>query len=93
MTSIVITCPGWSGAVLTASTATTLPAPPTTLPGAIITIDGGPNATANIAGPHDDPADFYGIILGLVAIVVAIVVTRLIFRRGGGSRAEVEEPR
>jgi len=100
-TTIVITSPGWGGAILTGSsaqaasptTATTLPTPPTTAPGAIITIDGGPNATANIKGPHNDPADFYGILLGLVAILVAIAVTRLIFRRPGGSGAEVEGPR
>jgi hypothetical protein len=94
---MVITSPGWTGAVLTASpsgtTVTTIPGVPTTGPGAVITIDGGPNATANIVGPHNDPADFYGIILGLVAIIVAIILTRMIFRRTGGSGAEVEGPR
>lgn len=93
MTNIVITAPGWSGAVLTASTGTTLPAPPTTGPGAVITIDGGPTATANIVGPHNDPADFFGLALGLVAIIAAVVVTRLIFRRPGGAGTDVEGPR
>ena len=49
------------------------PAPPTTVPGgAVITIVGGPNATADIVGTHSDPADFYGIIIGLIAIFVTI---------------------
>ncbi len=39
-----------------------------------------------IVGPHNDGADFYGIALGLLAIVVAIALTRLVFRRRGGSR-------
>ena len=55
----------------------------------MITIIGGPSATANVPGPHNDAADFYGIIVGLVAIVVAIAVTRVVFRRRGGS-ASVE---
>jgi hypothetical protein len=55
----------------------------TTRPGQEITVVGGPNATANIPGDKSDPADFYGIILVIVAIAVAIILTRLIFRRGG----------
>jgi hypothetical protein len=51
----------------------------------VITIVGGPSATANIPGPHEDGADFYGIILVLAAIVVAIVLTRVLFGRRGGS--------
>ena len=60
-----------------------------------MTITGGPNATANVPGPHNDPADFYGIILGLVAILLAVAATRLIFRtrRGSGPKStEQEEP-
>jgi hypothetical protein len=57
--------------------------PTTTLPGTEITIVGGPNATAPIPGSQSDPADFYGIVLVVVAIALAIVVTRLIFRRRG----------
>lgn len=60
-----------------------------------MTITGGPNATANIPGAHNDPADFYGIILGLAAILVAVAATRLIFRtrRGSGPRSRgPEEP-
>ena len=38
------------------------------------------------AGPHNDGADFYGIALGLLAIVVAIALTRLVFRGRGRSR-------
>lgn len=71
------------------------PAPPTTTPGGIVTIKGGPGATANIPGPHNDPADFFGIVLALAAIVVVIGVTRLIFRtrRDSGPRSTVpEEP-
>jgi hypothetical protein len=33
-----------------------------------------------VPGPHNDAFDFYGIGLGLVAIVVAIALTRLVFR-------------
>lgn len=57
--------------------------PPTTNPaGVVITIDGGPNATANIPGPHNDPADLYGIVLVLLAIAVALIATRWLFGRG-----------
>jgi hypothetical protein len=38
-----------------------------------------------VVGPHNDSSDFYGIALGLLAIVVAIALTRLVFRRRGGS--------
>ena len=63
----------------------TSPDPATTAPGSVITIIGGP-ATANIPGPHNDGADFYGIALVLLAIVVAIALTRvLVLRRRGGS--------
>jgi len=55
--------------------------PPTTEP-SVVTIIGGPNATANIPGAHNDPADLYGIGLGIAAIVVAIVLTRWLFGRG-----------
>lgn len=70
---------------------TALPAtpgvPPTTNPaGVVITIDGGPNATANVKGPHNDPADLYGIVLVLLAIAVALIATRWIFGRGRPSR-------
>ena len=71
------------------------PAPPTSTPGGIITIKGGPGATANIPGPHNDPADFFGIVLALAAIVVVIGLTRLIFRtrRDSGPRSTgPEEP-
>ena len=62
------------------------PVPTTTAPGSLITIIGGPNATANIPGPHNDSADFYGIVLALVAIVAAIAITRVVFGRRGGAR-------
>jgi hypothetical protein len=39
-----------------------------------------------VVGPHNDGADFYGIALGLAAIVVAIALTRLVFR--GRRRAD-----
>ena len=63
--------------------------PSTTVPGgSIITIYGGPNATANIPGSHSDPADLYGIILVLALIFVAIALVRWAFGRHGsaGSR-------
>jgi hypothetical protein len=62
--------------------ATTIP-PPTTGGGGVITIDGGPNATAHIPGPHNDPADLYGIVLVFLAIAIALVATRWIFGRRG----------
>ncbi len=56
--------------------------PSTTSPaGVVITIDGG-HSTAHIAGPHNDPADLYGIVLVFLAIAVALVATRWIFGRG-----------
>lgn len=50
--------------------------------GSEITVVGGPNATANIVGTHNDPADLYGIILVFVAIAVAIVAARWLLGRG-----------
>jgi hypothetical protein len=61
------------------------PGPTTTGPGSVITIVGGPSATANIPGPHNDGADFYGIILVLAGIAAAIVLTRVLFGHRGGS--------
>ena len=55
--------------------------PPTTQP-SVITITGGPNATANIPGSYNDPADLYGILLGLLAIAVALIAARYLFGRG-----------
>ena len=55
-------------------------------PGQIITITGGPNATANIPGPQQDAADFYGIVLVILAIAVALFATRWIFGRGARPR-------
>ncbi len=62
------------------------PTTPTTTPGALITVDGGPSATANIPGPHSDSADFYGIFLALFIIVAAIAITRVVFGWRPGSR-------
>ncbi len=82
-------------AILTAApTATTNPTgttlgrhpTPTTAPGALITLNGGPNATANIPGPHNDSADFYGIFVALAVIMIAIAITRVVFGWRGGSR-------
>jgi hypothetical protein len=58
--------------------------PPTTQP-LVITIV-GPNATARIPGSYNDPADLYGIVLGLIAIGVAILATRWLFGRGRSRR-------
>jgi hypothetical protein len=69
------------------------PTTPTTAPGSVITIFGGPNATANIPGPHNDGADFYGIGAALAAILVAIAVTRLVFHRSGRAAPDAEGPR
>ena len=63
--------------------------PPTTEgQGVVITIDGGPNATAHIPGPQSDPADFYGILIVALAIAVALIATRWLFAHRGrpGSR-------
>ena len=62
---------------------------PTTLanpngPGAVITIVGnGPNATANIVGPHNDASDLWGILVVLAVIFLSIGATRWVF---GGRR-------
>jgi hypothetical protein len=77
------------------TTGTTRPTPPTTAPGSVITITGGPNATANIPGPQNDAADFYGILVALAIIVVAIAITRVAFgrRRGTTPASEPRPPR
>ena len=54
-------------------------------PGSVITIQGGPNATANVPGPHNDAADFWGSGLVILVIIGAIALTRLVFRRPGTS--------
>jgi hypothetical protein len=77
-----------------ASTASTsAPGSTTTAPGSEVTFTGGPNATTNLPGTHDDASDFYGLGLALVVIVGAIVVTRLFFRRHGGGSADAEGSR
>ncbi len=71
----------WLGVtfILQATTST-----PTTNPAGVeITIYGGPNATANIPGAQDDPADLFGIVAVFLAIGVAIVLARWIFGRRG----------
>lgn len=65
----------------TGSSATSRPGPTTTGPGAVITIDGGPNATAHIVGAQTDATDFFGLGVALVVIVGAVFLTRLLFRR------------
>ncbi len=61
--------------------------PPTTNPaGVVITLGGGPRATAHIPGPHNDPADLYGIVLVLLAIAIALIAIRWLFGRGGRPR-------
>ncbi|HVA74255.1 MAG TPA: hypothetical protein VNF71_06785 [Acidimicrobiales bacterium] len=62
-------------------------------PGSVITIEGGPNATANIPGPRSDPADFWGSGLVIVAILVSIAVARFVFRRPGPPAPPAEGPR
>jgi hypothetical protein len=61
----------------------TLATPPGTAAGHATVITDAP--VTRIVGPHNDGADFYGLALGLLAIVVAITLTRLVFRRRGGS--------
>jgi hypothetical protein len=48
----------------------------TTLQGTVVT----DAPVVRVPGPHNDGSDFYGIGLGLLAIVVAIALTRLLFR-------------
>jgi hypothetical protein len=55
--------------------------PTTTVPGSIITIKGGPFATANLPGERQDASDFYGIVIVLLAIVVVIIAARSLFGR------------
>lgn len=51
--------------------------------GTVITVVGnGPNATANIVGPHNDASDLWGILVVLAVIFVAIAATRWLFGRG-----------
>lgn len=54
----------------------------------MITIQGGPSATANIPGPHNDAADFWGSGLVILVIIGAIALTRLVFRRPASSEQE-----
>jgi hypothetical protein len=65
-------------------TLSTTSATPTTaaLPGSVVT----DAPIGRIPGPHNDGSDFYGIGLGLLAILAAIAFTRLVFRRRGRSR-------
>lgn len=67
--------------VVRSSTSST---PSTTNPAGVVITIGGNSPKQPIVGPHNDPADLYGIVLVILAIAVAIVATRLIF--GWGSR-------
>jgi hypothetical protein len=87
---LLVTFAATSAAVAISSAAPTRPTAPTTAPGSVITITGGPNATANVPGPHSDAADFYGILVALVVIVVAIAITRVAFGWRRGSRPASE---
>jgi hypothetical protein len=60
---------------------------PTTNPAGVeITIYGGRDATSNLPGAKNDPADFYGIIAAVIAIGIAIALARWIFGRRGPVR-------
>jgi hypothetical protein len=72
------------GLIWSATTVGPTTVAPTTLGNGVITIDGGPNATAHIVGPHNDPADLYGIVVVGLAIAVALIATRWLFGRGAG---------
>lgn len=77
--SVQVATGGQSGTTLSP---TTLANP--TGPGAVITVTGnGPNATANIVGPHNDAADLWGIVVVLAVILLAIASTRWLFGRVG----------
>lgn len=65
--------------VLQSSTPST---PSTTNPAGVVITIGGNRPSTPIPGPHNDPADLYGIVLVFLAIAVAIVATRWIFGRG-----------
>ncbi|HET7524156.1 MAG TPA: hypothetical protein VFJ79_08450 [Acidimicrobiales bacterium] len=54
----------------------------------MITVQGGPTATANIPGPHNDAADFWGSGLVILVIIGAIALTRLVFRRPASTAEE-----
>ena len=68
------------------------PGPTTTAPGSVVTIVGGPYSNPNVTGPHSDPFDFYGPVIALAAVVVAITLARLVFSRRGRD-SHVEGPR
>jgi len=57
----------------------------------VITVQGGPSATANIPGPHNDAADFWGSGLVILVIIGAIALTRLVFRRPASSAEETSD--
>jgi hypothetical protein len=66
--------------VLSSGASTTVP---TTVPTGVITVDGGAAGTTNVPGQRQDAADFYGIIVVVLAIVFAVVATRFLFGRKG----------
>ena len=53
-----------------------------------MTIVGGPGATVNAVGSHNDSSDLFGIVVVLLVIVAAIAATRWIFGRGAQSSGE-----
>lgn len=59
--------------------------PTTVTSGGVVTVKGGPYTTANIPGPAQDPADFYGIVVVFAAIFLAILAARWLFGRKGTS--------
>jgi hypothetical protein len=63
----------------TATTATTTPSVVTLQPA---------SPSGGIPGDASDPADFWGIGVAIVGIVIAILLVRFIFRHNGTSRGE-----
>ena len=58
----------------------------------MITVQGGPNATGAVPGPHNDPADFWGSGLVILVIIGCIALARLLFRRPSPPAEEQSGP-
>jgi len=64
--------------------------PPTTS-SPLVTIVGGQSPVPAGVGSHNDSADLYGLVVGLLVIVVSIFAVRWIFGRGrGGVQSSAE---
>jgi hypothetical protein len=92
VTVLVIAAPASAAEFVTSgfliSAPSTTVSPGTSNP--LVTIVGGPSPVPPGVGSHNDSSDLYGIVLGLLVIVLSIFAVRWIFGRRGHVESSAE---